>query len=123
MSSVSRTIPKCMSIFVLGNTSELRPGGSGVAVVLRNLLVKDITLESHTEAGDEKVQCMLAQVESSDLSAGFQQGSIDPEDILQKLDLSRFGDWDPQNDLVLGRTFVVKHSIKLNDPTPFTECY
>ena len=26
--------PKCTSIFVLGNTSELRPGGSGVAVVL-----------------------------------------------------------------------------------------
>ena len=44
----------------------------------------------------EKVQCMLAQVESTDLSAVCQQGSIDPEDILQKLDLSRFDDWDPQ---------------------------
>ena len=29
--------PKCKSIFVLGNTSEVIPGGSGVAVVLRNL--------------------------------------------------------------------------------------
>ena len=35
---------KCMSVFVLGNTSELRPGGSSVAVVLRNLSGKDITL-------------------------------------------------------------------------------
>ena len=108
--------PKCTSVFVLGNTSELRSGGSGVAVVLRNLSGKDITLESPTEVGtvtaanivpamwvgseqngDEKVQCMSAQVESSDLSAGFQQGSIDPEDILQKLDLARIDDWDPQN--------------------------
>ena len=43
----------------------------------------------------EKVQCMLAQVELSDLSAGCQQGSLDPEDILQKLDLSWIDDWDP----------------------------
>ena len=46
--------------------------------------------------GMEKVQCMSAQVESSDWSAGHQQGSIDPEDILQQLDLSGIGDWDPQ---------------------------
>ena len=99
--------PNCTSVFVPGNTSELIPGGSGVTVILRNLSGKDITLESHTEVGtvttanidpsmqvgnepklDDKVkvQCMSAQVESSDLSAGCQQGSIDPEDILQKLD-------------------------------------
>ena len=91
-----------MSVFVPENTSELRPRGSGVALVVRNLSGKDITLESHTEVGtvttanivpamqvgseqngDEKVQCMLVQVESSHLSAGFQQGSIYPEDILQ----------------------------------------
>ena len=109
--------PKCMSVFVLGNTSELVPGGSGVTVVLRNLLGRDITLESCTEVGTvtatnivpsmqvgneqkiddkEKVQCMSAQVESSDWSAGFQQGSIDPEDILQQLDLSGIDDWEPQ---------------------------
>ena len=35
---------KCMSIFVLGNTSKLIPGGSGVAVVLRNLSGRDVTL-------------------------------------------------------------------------------
>ena len=43
--------PKCTSIFVLGNTSELRPRGSGVAVVLRNLSGRDITLEPCTEIG------------------------------------------------------------------------
>ena len=89
-----------MSVFVPGNTSELIPGGSGVTVVLRNLSGRDITLESHTEVGTvtttnivpsmqvgneqklddkEKVQCMSAQVESSDWSAGFQQGSITPK--------------------------------------------
>ena len=28
-----------------------------------------------------------------------------------------------QNDLDLGKTLIVKHSIKLTDPTPFKECY
>ena len=28
-----------------------------------------------------------------------------------------------QDDLDLGRTFIVKHSIKVNDSVPFKECY
>ena len=43
--------PKCTSVFVPRNTSELRPGGSIVTVGLRNLSEKDITLESCTEIG------------------------------------------------------------------------
>ena len=43
--------PKCTSVFVPGNTSELIPGGSGVAVVLRNLSWRDVILESCTEVG------------------------------------------------------------------------
>ena len=90
--------PKCKSIFIPGNTSELIPGGSGVAVVLQNLSGRDVTLEPHTEIGivttvnivpsiqitgeqdlgeNEKAQCMSAQVE---LSEGVQQE--DTEDIL-----------------------------------------
>ena len=109
--------PKYTSIFVPANTSELRPGGSGVAVVLRNLSERDIALEPHTEIGavtavnivpsmqvgnelnlDEKVKvpCMLAQVESADLPGRFQQSNRDPEDILQKLDLSGIDEWEPQ---------------------------
>ena len=38
---------KGMSIFVPGNTSELIPGGSGIAVVLRNLSGRDVTPEPH----------------------------------------------------------------------------
>ena len=40
-----------MSIFVLGNTSKLIPEESGVAVVLRNLSGRDVTLEPHTKVG------------------------------------------------------------------------
>ena len=65
----------------------------------------------------------------------------DPEEILQKVDLSGTIDWDPAeqqdacnlmhgyacifswNDLNLGKTSIVKHSIKLTDPTLFKECY
>ena len=39
--------PKCTSVFVLGNTSELRLGSLGVTVVLRKLREKDVTL-NHT---------------------------------------------------------------------------
>ena len=101
--------PKCTSVFILGNTSELRPGRSDVTEVLRNLSGRDITLEPGTEIGTvtaantvpstqvsngsnlvekEKVPCMSAQVESAYLHGKFQQGRGDPESILQKLDLS-----------------------------------
>ena len=39
---------------------------------------------------------MSAQVQSAYLPERFQQGSRDPEGILQKLDLSWIDDWDPQ---------------------------
>ena len=63
------------------------------------------------------------------------------KDILQKIDLSGIDDWIPkiqqeapdliheyacifcQYDLDLGKTSIVKHSIKLTDPTPFKEHY
>ena len=75
---------KCKSIFIPVYTSKLIPGGSGVAVVLRNLSGRDVTLEPHTEVGtvtttnivpsiqildeqdlgkNEKVQCMSAQAD------------------------------------------------------------
>ena len=44
----------------------------------------------------EKVPFMSAQVESADLPERFQQESRDPEGILQKLDLSRIDEWEPQ---------------------------
>ena len=39
---------------------------------------------------------MLAQVESTDIPEKTHQGSGDPRDILQKLDLSGIEEWEPQ---------------------------
>ena len=106
--------PNHMSIFVPGNTSELIPGGSGVAVVLRNLLGRDVTLELYTNVGiittvnivpsiqipneqdldkNEKVKCMSVQ---TDLCEGAQQEDTESEDIFQKIDLCRIDNWDPK---------------------------
>ena len=107
--------PKCVNVFVLGNTSELRPRRSDVTVVIQS--GKDMTLKQHTEIGKvttanlvlsmqvssgfdiderERVPCMLAQVESTDIPGGTYQGISDPEDILQKLDLSGIEEWELQ---------------------------
>ena len=88
---------------------------------------------------NERVQ---SKSPKADLCKGdIRQEETDPEDILQKVDLSGIADWDPtiqqkahnltceyacifsQNDLDLGKTSIVKHSIKLSDPTPFKEHY
>ena len=113
-----------MSIFVPGNTSKLIPGGSGVAVVLRHLSGRDVTLEPHTEirrvtaanivpsiqipskhdlGENEKVQCMSAQ---ADLAEEIQQEEIEPKDILQKIDLSGIDDWDPKYNRKLKTYYV-----------------
>ena len=151
--------PKCPSVFVPGNTSELTPRGSGVVVVVRNLSGREITLESHTEVAivttanivpltqvnskqdlgeKELVHCMSAQAEFPE---GLQQGGTDPEYTLQRIDLAGIGGWDPmmqqeaqdltceyveifpQNDLDSGKTSIVKHSIKVTNPTLFIEHY
>ena len=86
-----------------------------------------------------ETQCKSAQ---ADLSEGeTMQKETDSEDTLQKIDLSGIADWDPtieqeahnliceyacifsQSDLDLGKTSIIKHSIKLTYPTPFKECY
>ena len=152
--------PKYVNVFVLGNTSELRPGKSDVNVVIHNRSGKDMNLEPCTDIGtviaanivpttqvindfdldeQERVSCMLGQVKSANIPGETHQGSSDPKDILQKLDLSGMVEWEPQlqqeardlicefacilsqNDLDLGKTSIVKHSIKVNDPILFKE--
>ena len=71
----------------------------------------------------------------------IRQAEIDPEEILQEVDLLGTTYWNSteqqdaynliceyacifsQNDLDLGKISVAKHSIKLTDSTPFKECY
>ena len=98
--------PKCKNIFVLGSTTELKPGESRVDVVLRNLSGRDIILEPHTEIDMvsvankipsmltpdvleknvqddedyESIQCQSAQAELSE--SEIRQAEIDLEEIL-----------------------------------------
>ena len=84
---------------------------------------------------------MSAQVGSTDLLRETPDVSDNSKDILQKLNLSGMEEWEPQlqqktwdlicefacifsqDDLDLGKTSIVKHSIKVNDPVPFKEWY
>ena len=42
---------KCVNVFILGNTSELRPGKLDVNVDIQNRSGKDVNLKPHTEIG------------------------------------------------------------------------
>ena len=111
---------------------------------------REVTLEPHTEVGtisaankvpptlapkviekdipdDEKIQCKSAQVDLSNSKS--KQVEVDPEEILQKVDLSGITDrdlavqWEAHNliceyacifswnDLGLGKMLIVKHLI------------
>ena len=43
--------PKCVNVFIPGNTSELSPGKSEVRVVIQNRSGKDMKLKPCTEIG------------------------------------------------------------------------
>ena len=113
-----------------------------VATVIAANIVPTTQVSNDFDVGEqERVSCMLAQVESMDILGEIPYGSRDPKDILQKLNLSRIEEWEPQlqqdaqdlickfvcifsqNDLGLGKTSIVKHSIKVNDPVLFKEQY
>ena len=94
------------TVFIWGNTSELKPGKSRVEVVIQNRSEKDVKLKACTEIGtviaanivpstqvsndfvvgeQERVSCMFAQVESTDILGETPYESRDPKDILQSL--------------------------------------
>ena len=104
---------KCKNIFILGNTSELRPGIEGV---IQNRSDKDMKLKPGTEIGtvitansiltmqvsndlnvdgQERVSSMSTEVESTDILRETSDVSNDLKDILQKLNLSGMGEWEP----------------------------
>ena len=107
--------------------------------VLPMLTLEMIKEDVQDNEDDEKVQCKSAQVDLSESKS--KQAKVDPEEMLQKVDLFGIPDWDSavqqdahnlineyacivsQNDRDLGKTSKVKHSIKLPDSTPFKECY
>ena len=79
---------KCTNVFILGNTSELKPGNSDIEAVIQNRSGRDVKLKPGTKFGtviaanivpttqvsndfnvngQERVSSMLAQVESTDI--------------------------------------------------------
>ena len=97
--------PKYLNVFVLGNTSELRPGKSEIEVVIQNRSEKDMKLRASTEivtviaanivpttevsnnfdlGKQERVSSMSAQVGSTDILGEIPDGSGDPKDISYK---------------------------------------
>ena len=108
--------PNCTGISIPSNTSELIPGGSGVAEVLQNLSGRDITLESNIEVGIvtatnivpsiqipdkhdlkemEEVQCKWAQADVPEKEIE-QDTNTEVKDVLKKTDMSGIADWDPK---------------------------
>ena len=109
--------PKCVSVFILGNTSQLKPGKPEVEVVIQNRSKKDVKLKACIEIGtviaanivpttqvsnkfdvgeQERVSSMSTQVGSTDIQGETPDGTDDPKDILQKLNLCGMEEWEPQ---------------------------
>ena len=108
--------PKCTTVFILGNTSELKPGNSNIKVVVVNKSRQDVKLKSSTEIGtvtaanivptmnmkvsneaevteSEIVPSMSAQLGSEVLKDTSGMMKTGFKDILQKLDLFRMKNW------------------------------
>ena len=108
--------PKCTTVFIPRNTSELKPGNSDIEVVIQNRSGRDVKLKPSTEigtvtaanivptmqvsndseiTGQEGVSSMSAQVESrGTLKDTSDMVRTDLKDILQKLNLSGMKDWE-----------------------------
>ena len=103
---------KCMNVFILRNTSELKPGNFDIEVIIQNRSGRDMKLKTSTKIGtviaanivlttqvsndfnvngQERVSSMLAQVESTNILRETSDVSNDLKDILQKLNLYRMG--------------------------------
>ena len=119
-----------------------KPGTEIGTVIAANIVPTMQVSNDFDVTGQERVSSMLAQVESIDiLKDSSDKVRNDLKDILQKLNLSGMEDWEPplqkatqdlihkfacifsQDDLDLGKTSIVKHSIKVNDPVPLKEWY
>ena len=118
---------------------KLKPCSEIGTVITANIVLTIQVSNDFDVDEQERVSCMSAQMESADIPGETPYGSSDPKDILQKINLSGMEEWQPQlqqeaqdlickfacifsqNDLDLGKTCIVKHSIKVNAPILFKE--
>ena len=130
---------------VIQNRSErdvkLKPGTEIGTVIGANIISTMQVSNKFNVNGQERVSSMSAQVESTDILRETSDVSNGLKDILPKLNLYGLGKWGPslqqaaqnliykfacifsQGDLDLGKTSIVNHSIKVNDPVLFKEQY
>ena len=120
----------------------LEPGSIRVAVGLRNILVKSITIPSRAVVGQLQQAKMVPKVQTSKLQdkLGPNRGK-DGTWVLDELNLEGLNSWTSEeqqsaknllvesadvfskNDLDLGKCNIFKHDIKITDPQPFKERY
>ena len=113
---------------------KLKPGTEIGTVITANIIPTMQVSNNLDMDGQERVSSMSDQVDSPNILGEIPTVSNNLKDILQKLNLSGMEEWEPplqqaaqdliceftcifsQDDLDLGKTSTVKHSIKVNDP-------
>ena len=81
------------SIQIPSNQDLIEPHTEVGRVTTANILPSIQIPGNRDLSENQKVQCKSAE---ADLSEETQQEETDPEDILQKVDLSGIDDWDPK---------------------------
>ena len=66
---------KCLNVFILGNTSKLKPGNSDIEVVIQNRSGKDVKLKPGTKIGTVISANMKDILQKLNLS-GMEEGSL-----------------------------------------------
>ena len=118
----------------------LEPGSNRVAVGLKNISAKAITIPSRVVVG----RLQQARVVPDDKPSKFKQGPTGGKGdswVLEQLNLEGLESWTGEqqqlakdllvdsaavfakSDLDLGRCNLIKHAIKITDPQPFKERY
>ena len=121
-----------MNVFILGNTSKLKPGNSDIEVVIQNRSGRDVKLKPGTKIstviaaniipttqvsnnfnvnGQERVSSMLAHVESTNILRETSDVSNNLKNILQKFNLSGMEEWESPlqqatQDLICKSTYI-----------------
>ena len=118
----------------------LEPGSKRVAVGIKNISARAITIPSNVVVGRLQQARMIPDDQSSKPKQG-PTGGKGGSWILDQLNLEGLNSWTGEqqqsardllvdsaevfakSDLDLGRCNIIKHAIKITDPQPFKECY
>ena len=125
-------------------TCILEPGSNTVAVGLKNISSRSITIPSRTVVGQLQQAKMVPKIQKASTKEQDKQGPNGGKEaswVLDQLNLEGLNAWtaDQQqaakdllvdsadvfstNDLDLGKCNILKHNIKITDPQPFKERY